>query len=109
MTDVSKAVLTPARRRLVELMQEVNYGRIEQLEVREWEPVFKPPPRVARQIVFGKDNGPNARRATDGFALKKKVAELFEVFDRERSLSIRELVIENGLPVRMTVADAIRI
>ena len=28
MTDVTKAALTPARRRLVELMQEVNYGRI---------------------------------------------------------------------------------
>ena len=109
MTDVTKAALTPARRRLVELMQEVNYGRIERLEVRELEPVFKPPPRVVRQIVFGKDNGPNARRATDGFTLKKKVAELFEVFDRERSLSIRELVIENGLPVRMAVTDAIRI
>ena len=109
MTDVTKAALTPARRRLVEAMQQINYGRIERLEVREWEPVFKPPPRVVRQIVFGKDNSPNACRANDGFALKKKVAELFEIFDRERSLSIQELVIENGLPVRMAVADAIRI
>ena len=31
----TKAALTPARRLLVELMQEVNYGRIEQLEVRD--------------------------------------------------------------------------
>ena len=105
MTDVTKAALTPARRRLVEVMQGVNFGRP---EVREWEPVFKPPPRVVRQIVFGKTNGSNACRVNDGFALKKKVAELFEIFDRERTLSIQELVIENGLPVRMTVADAIR-
>ena len=49
------------------------------------------------------------RRANDSFALKKKVAELFEVFDRERSFLILELVIDNGLPVRMAVADAIRI
>ena len=109
MTDVTKAALTPARRRLVELMQEVNYGRIEQLEVREREPVFKPPPGVVRHIVFGKDNRPNARHATDGFALKKKVVELFEVFDRERSFLILELVIDNGLPVRMAVADGIRV
>ena len=34
--------LTPARRRLVELMQEVNYGRIERLEV---------PDDVARAIM----------------------------------------------------------
>ena len=108
MTDVTKAALTPARRRLVELMQEVNYGRIEQLEVRNWEPVFKPPPQVVRQIVFGKNNGPNAQRVAQGFALKKKMAELFEVFDRERSFLILELVIDNGLPVRMAVADVIR-
>ena len=107
MTDVTKAALTPARRRLVEVMQEIRYGRLEGLEVWEWEPVFDPPPRVVRQIVFGKANGPHTARNQDGFALKKSVAELFEVFDRERSLSIQELVINDGLPVRMT--DAIRI
>ena len=42
MTDVTKAALTPARRRLVELMQEVDYGRIERLEV---------PDDVARAIM----------------------------------------------------------
>jgi hypothetical protein len=39
---VTKAALSPARRRLVELMQEINYGRIERLEVRDGEPVFDP-------------------------------------------------------------------
>ena len=105
---VTKAALTPARRCLVELMQEINYGRLEGLEVRDCEPVLDPPPRVVRQIVFGKDNGPNARRAAQGFALKKKVAELFDVFDRERSFLILELVIDNGLPVRMAVAGVVR-
>jgi len=105
---VTKATLTPARKRLVELMQEINYGRIEQLHVRDGEPVFDPPPTVLRLFLFGKDNGPNESRGNDGFALKKKVAELFEVFDRERLLSIQELMIDNGLPVRMTVADEVR-
>jgi len=110
MTDVvTKASLTPARKRLVELMQEVNYGRIEELQVQDGEPVFDPPPTVLRLFLFGKDNGPNESRGNDGFALKRKVAELFEVFDRERSLSIQELMIDNGLPVRMTVADAVRV
>jgi RNA polymerase sigma-70 factor (ECF subfamily) len=40
MTDVvTKAALTPARKRLIELMQEINYGRIESIEVRNGEPV----------------------------------------------------------------------
>jgi len=83
MTDVvTKAALSPARRRLVELMQEVNYGRIENLEVCDGEPVFDPPPSVVRLYLFGRNNGPNAARGHDGFALKKKVVELLEVFDR---------------------------
>jgi hypothetical protein len=110
MTDpMTKGALTPARRRLVELMAQINYGRIESLQVRDGEPVFDPPPTVVRLFVFGRDNGPNDARGRDGFTLKRKVTQLFEVFDRERSLSIRQLMIDNGLPVRMTVADGIRV
>src|SRR3974377_2331901 len=94
----TKEALSPARKRLVELMQEINYGRIEELQIRDGEPVFNPPPTVLRQYLFGKENGPNANRSADSFALKKKVAELFEIFDREPSLYIQELIIDNGLP-----------
>ena len=107
MEALTKAGLSPARCRLVEAMQEINYGRIEGLAVRDREPVFEPAPRLVRQVVFGKANGPHPGRGQDGFALKKKVAELFEIFDRERSLFIQELVIDNGLPVRMSVTDAL--
>ena len=110
MTEIRfKATLTPARRRLVEMMQEINYGRIDRFEVRAGEPVLDPSPQVVRQIVFGKKNGPNACRNQEEFALKKTVLELFEIFDRERSLSIQELVVSDGLPVRMSVANTIRI
>ncbi|MFH1625828.1 MAG: hypothetical protein ABID54_11835, partial [Pseudomonadota bacterium] len=78
---VKKRDLSEPRKRLVELMQEVNYGRIEELQVQDGEPVFDPPPTVLRLFLFGKDNGPNESRGNDGFALKKKVSELFEVFD----------------------------
>lgn len=105
---VNKKDLSIPRKRLDELMQEVNYGRIEGLQVRDGEPVFDPPPTVVRLYRFGKENGPNTAYSSDDFALKKKVVELFEVFERERSLSIQELMIDNGLPVRMTVADAVR-
>ncbi len=109
MTDVvKKAALSPARRRLVELMQEINYGRIENLQIEGGEPIFNPQPTVLRQYLFGKENGPNPYRGVDSFTLKKKVTELFEIFDRELSLSIQELIIDNGLPVRMTVTDAVR-
>lgn len=104
---MTKASLSPARRRLVELMQAINFGRIEGLQVQNGEPVIDPPPAVLRLYQFGKDNGPNASLCNDAYTLKKRAVELFMVFDRERSISIRELIIANGLPVRMTVADGV--
>ena len=109
MAQVHKSNLTPQKQQLIELMQQVHFGRIEQLRVCDGEPVFDPPPRVVRQVVFGKANGAHPLRNQESFALKKTVVQLFEVFERERSLLILELVIDNGLPVRMAVADAIRI
>jgi len=110
MKDITaKTTLSSARKYLVELMQDINYGRIERLQIRDGEPVFDPPPIRLKLFLFGKQNGPNTSSRNDGFALKKKVVELFEVFDREQSLSIHELVIDNGLPIRMTVANEIRI
>jgi len=98
-----KSNITPSRRELIELMQRINFGCIEGLHVRDGEPVLNPMPTVKRVYMFGKDNGPNASSKTDSFTLKKKVIELFEIFDRERSLTIQELKIDNGLPLRMTV------
>jgi hypothetical protein len=105
----TKQSLSPARRRLVELMQELNFGRIERLRVHDGEPVLDPAPAVLRDVVFGKSNTPNPARAKDDFTLKEQVAELFDLFDRERSVTVESLVVQNGLPVRMTVADAARV
>ncbi len=105
MATVAKRTLSPGRKRLIELMQEINYGRIENLQIRGGEPVFDPPPTVLRHFLFGKENGQNPCRANDDFALKKKVTEMFEIFDREQWLFVRELIIDDGLPLRMTAVD----
>lgn len=105
----TKQSLSPARRRLVELMQELNFGRIERLRVHDGEPVLEPAPNILRDVVFGKTNAPNPARAKDDFALKEQVTQLFDLFDRERSVTVESLVVQNGLPVRMTVADAARV
>lgn len=105
----TKRALSPARQRLVELMQEVNFGRLEGLRVHQAEPLFEPAPRVLRDIVFGKTNTPNPARGKDNFILKEQHIELFDFFDRERSATVESLVVQNGLPVRMTVANEHRV
>ena len=105
----TKSALSPARQRLVELMQEINFGRIEALDVRGGEPVLEPAPRVLRDFLLGKANAAHRARARDDFVLKDQVIELFDLFDRERSVTVEQLVVNNGLPVRMTVAGGARV
>ena len=105
----TKRSLSPARQRLVELMQEINFGRIEALDVRGGEPVFEPAPRVLRDFLMGKTNEAHQARDRSDFVLKDQVLELFELLDREGAVKVASLVVNNGLPVRMTVADGTQI
>ncbi len=54
-------------------------------------------------------NAPNPARGKGDFALKEQLNELFDLFDRERSVTVESLVVQNGLPTRMTVADSARV
>ncbi|HCF06303.1 MAG TPA: hypothetical protein DEU72_08760 [Desulfomicrobiaceae bacterium] len=109
MSEVTtKASLTPARRRLLELMQEINFGRIEGLAVRGGEPVLDPPPRVVREIKFGGENGPRRELGSDDFALKAQAVEFFTHLSRLGDGTVEILEIKHGLPFRMSVEEAVR-
>ena len=99
-----KSSLSPAARRLIELMQRINFGRIEGLRVRGGQPVFDPPPRVVREVKFGGENGPRAElRATD-FALKAQVVELVRGLADLGDGTVDVLEVKHGVPFRMMVA-----
>ena len=102
----NKAALSPARRRLLELLQQINFGRVENLTVKDGEPVFTPPPLVAREIKFGGENGPRRESSLDDFRLKSQVVELFSFFDELQNGTIEVLDIKHGLPFRIIVAEA---
>ena len=104
-STVSKAALSPARARLVELMQGLNFGRIEDLAVHDGEPVLDPPPRLVREVKFCAENGPRPETNKQDFALKSQVRELFDQMVAMGSGTIRCLEIKHGLPFKMTVEE----
>ena len=98
--------LSPERSELLLLMRQINFGRIEQLPVRDGEPVLRgdAATRVYRELKFGRDNGPRADAAVPAdFALKRQVVELFEQFDTLRDARVQVLVVKHGLPFTMHV------
>lgn len=100
--------ITPARRRLVVLMLELNFGYIETLHVQNGEPCFKPPPRIIHDVVFGRENKAHACLEKDDFVLKRQVAELFERIERIQDGIIHSLTVQDGLPVRMKLEKPYR-
>ena len=104
----SKADLPPAGARLVELMQGINFGRIDGLIVRGGQPILDPPSEIVRQVKFGGENGPRPETAIEDFLLKSQVVECFDQLRRLGDGVVESLEIKNGLPFRMTVRDTVR-
>ena len=102
---VAKAGLPEPRQRLVELMQSVNFGRIENLPIRNSQPVLDPSPRKVFEIKFASENGPRPELGNADFLLKQQVVELFAFFDDLQNGVIDVLEIKHGLPFRAIVVE----
>ena len=102
----TKASLSPNRRRLIEAMQQLNFGRIEGLEIHDGDPRFSPLPRLIQDIKLGAENGPRAELGREDFVLRAQVVELFEHLDRVSSGIIAAIDVRYGLPVRLVVEQA---
>jgi hypothetical protein len=103
--SAAKAKLSEPRRKLVELMQSINFGRIEGLAIRDGEPILNPRPVVVHEHKFGGENGPRTELGTADFLLKQQVVELFAFFDVLRNGVIDVLEVKHGLPFRVIVTE----
>ena len=102
---VMKSALTPSRQCLVILMQRVNFGRIENLHICNGEPLFDPPPRVFREIKFGRENAARPEADTSDFMLKSEVLDLLAQLEAVGDGVIFRLEVQRGLPFRMTCEE----
>ncbi|MEQ8785109.1 MAG: hypothetical protein RIC55_02380 [Pirellulaceae bacterium] len=98
--------LSSARRRLLQLMTRINFGRIEQLPVRDCEPVLEQLPRIVREVKLGRRDRVRQVTEQDAFALKDQVLDLFEHLDRMGSGLIEKIEIQAGLPFRIHVSES---
>lgn len=103
--EPTKTSLSPARRQLIELMQRINYGRIEGLSIRRGEPVLDPPPRIIREIKFGGENGPRPEVAKPDFTLKAQVRDLFAQMEALGDGVVPCIEVQRGLPFRMAIEE----
>jgi hypothetical protein len=101
MNQPTKSSLTARQTQLVELLQAVNFGRVEALRVSRGQPTFDPPPQVIQKLKFGGENGPRAEIGYGDFRLKHGVVELLELIggmEQGEIRSIRSIEVRFGLP-----------
>jgi len=106
-TPTWKTSLSPQRRALLELMQEINFGRIEGLAIQDGEPILDPSPQVVREVKFGSENGPRPEIDSIDFLLKAQVVDLFHHLDRMVDGTVERLHVKHGLPFRMDVRETV--
>jgi hypothetical protein len=91
--------LSPGRRRLVDLIRSVHFGRVENLPVRAGEPVFDGSPRVVHTLkVSGASHERRAAEREERLATAA-ISELLDQIGRASDGLIRRIEIAHGVPL----------
>jgi len=100
------SAVNAARRQLIKLLQIIDFGVVEDIQIIDGNPSFAPPPRIVREIRFAVNTSGGAPlvRGSD-FVLKVQQTELLDLLDRIGTGVIASIEVRHGLPFRATLAD----
>jgi hypothetical protein len=100
-TGLRFSKLSPSRQLLLRLCQAVNFGFIQELEIRDSEPVFSPPPIVLVDLKLDGEAGPRPEIELADFALCREACRLMELLDKLRNSKIDRIEVRAGIPRRV--------
>jgi hypothetical protein len=102
-TNMHLRQLSAPRQTLVRLFQSINYGQIEDLEVRSGEPAFSPVPRVLIDVRLTGDEAPRPEHELGDFALREEITRLMDRLGELGDGSVTSIEIRAGIPRRMII------
>lgn len=105
MTQPTKSSLSPQRRRLLELMQRINFGRITNLQIQRGEPQISSTTFIEREVKFGGQNGARPEAQAEDFTLKQELVELFDCLSAIGNGTVRQIDVKHGLPFLMRLDE----
>lgn len=95
--------LSGPRQALVRLCQSIDYAQVEDLQVRDGEPVFDPPPTVLLDLKLDSDSSGRSESELADFALCEEVCRLLERIDQIQNGRIRRIEVRAGIPRRVLI------
>jgi len=98
--------LSGPRQALVRFCQAVNYGSIQDLSVKDCEPVLSPAPVTLLDVKLDSDDVPRPEISLDDFALPAEVCRLLARLDELSTGTINRIEVRAGVPRRMVLRAA---
>ena len=102
---MTKRALTPEFRRIAEIIEELRFGRIEKLTIRNGEPCDDPAPRIVQEIKLGSERQDRTDHCGVDVTLKKEFTSLFNELLRLRD-GVVDIEVHHGLPFRLVIDRA---
>ena len=93
--------LSQMRQKLVRHCQSINYGSIENLLIRDREPVTVPESIVSVDVKLDSDEHPRKEVNSTDFPLSSEVCRLMALLDQINNAKISRLDVRAGIPRRI--------
>lgn len=103
-SPIFKRHLSAARIQLVELMQRINFGRIERLPIVNGEPLLTAIGKAVSTHKLKGENGPRPELEAADFPLKQDVVELCRLLDEIGDGEVELIEVKHGLPFLVEVS-----
>jgi len=97
--------LSPARQALVRLCQDVNFGQIIDLLVRNAEPLWDPGPTILSEVRLDCEESPRPEAKLLDFRLSSEILRLMRHLDQIKDGRIAKIEIREGIPRRLVLAS----
>lgn len=104
---LSFAELSHPRQRLLRTCQAVNYGHIENLLVRDREPLFSSGTTGFADLKLDSEDRPRDEMKRSDFLLCNEVVRLFAALDRIVNGTTSRLEVRGGIPRRLLIEASI--
>ena len=98
---MNRRSLHPFQLELLNLIEALQFGRIEGLHIRGRKPWFDPAPNIVQEIKLCSDAESSAQRCANP-KLKDEFARLFEELDRLGD-GVADIEVRHGIPFRLAV------
>src|SRR5262249_30542023 len=104
--QTTKYLLSESQRQLLGLFQEIRFGRLHSLRVRNGEPDWSHAVRWTRTLKVLGENCPHPARTAADFVLKHEMVEFFRILASLGDAEIRNVEIRNGLALSFELDGA---